>query len=418
VRAAEAAGPIGEDDLDTLFAPVAGAKMVALAVSGGADSLALLLLFDRWRKRPGRPACVVLTVDHRLRPGSRAEARRVVVLAEERGLPARLLSWTGPKPAGDLEAEARRARYTLLLDAAREAGASHLLLAHHQDDQAETFLMRLARGSGVFGLAAMRPLVEAEGVALFRPFLGLPRARLAETVRLAGLVPVEDAMNADPRFARARMRALLPILAEEGIDPSEIAATAARLAEAAEAIDAAAGRLIGEAVTVDAFAVAALLPEPFLAAAAAVRRRVLVRLLMAVGGEPYPPRAERLAALLAAMADPDAGRLKRTLGGTIVEARRDRILFYRESGRRPLPRLKAVRGASFVWDHRFRVTVATTAPAGLAVGPLGEEGRRLVETPPGLPLPQGGRAVAGVSVVCRLSERLAEPPLFPGFPAA
>jgi tRNA(Ile)-lysidine synthase len=293
----------------------------------------------------------------------------------------------------------------------------------------------------VFGLAAMRPLVEAEGVVLFRPFLGLPRARLAATVRQAGLVPVEDAMNADPRFARARMRSLLPVLAGEGIDPSEIAATAARLAEAAEAIDAAAGRLIGEAVTVDAFAVAALLPEPFLAAAAAVRRRVLVRLLMAVGGEPYPPRAERLAALLAAMADPEAGRFKRTLGGTIVEARRDRFLFYREAGRHPLPRLKAVRGTSFSWDHRFQVTVAKSAASGLSVGPLGEEGRRLVETPPGLPaaaaavlpalwrgrrllavpglpLPPAAGAVPGVSIVCRLSKQLAQPPLFPEFPAA
>src|SRR5690606_37797987 len=102
--------------------------------------------------------------------------------AAARGLPARLLRWEGPKPAGDIEAAARRARYDLLVAAARDVGATHILAAHHREDQAETFLMRLSRGSGVFGLAAMRPIVDLDGVALFRPFLAVPRDRLAATV--------------------------------------------------------------------------------------------------------------------------------------------------------------------------------------------------------------------------------------------
>jgi tRNA(Ile)-lysidine synthase len=439
VPAAEPVGPVGDDELSALFAPVAGAARIALAVSGGADSLALLHLFHRWRGSRPAPDAVVLTVDHRLRAGSRREAAGVVAVAKSRGIRGRVLAWSHGQPSSGIEAAARDARYRLLVGACREEGASHLLLAHHRDDQAETLLLRLARGSGIFGLAAMRPEVRAGEVTIFRPLLGLSRARLAATAALAGLEPVADPMNSDPRYARARIRRIMPLLAADGIDPAGLAAAARRFASAADAIDQAAGRFIGEAIACDAFGVARLDADRFRGVAREIGLRVLVRLLLALGGDEYPPRFDRLSALMDALvAFPGRGRFKRTLGGTVIEWRQGRFHFYRELGREGLPSLPVRPGYAGTWDHRFEVRVGAEAPSGLSIGPLGEAGRleagaRSGETSAGalaaLPAIRRGKAlisvpslgftagprILDVNVRSLLAERLAAPPRFPEF---
>jgi tRNA(Ile)-lysidine synthase len=441
VRAAEPTGPIADLELPALFAPVEKAALIALAVSGGADSLALLDCADRWRRKAtDAPRLLVLTVDHGLRASSKKEAAHVAAIAKSRRIEAQVLRWTGRKPAGDVEAAARAARYHLLLLAAREAGASHLLLAHHRDDQAETLLLRLARGSGLFGLAAMRGDIRAGGVTILRPFLSLSRARLRATVAKAGLASVEDPMNEDQRFARARIRGAMPLLAAEGIDAAGLAATARRLAGAAEAIDAAAGALLASAVTLDPLAIARVDPSAFLAAPAEIRARSLVRLLLAIGGDPYPPRYERLAALIRDMeAHRGAERLKRTLAGTIIEFRRGRFILYREVGRAGLPAIPVKGGYSGLWDGRFLVEVTGRVPRGLRLAALAEAGRRsasirvedvpvgAVEALPALLLAERVLAVPSIGYFASdlrgftasagsiLSQRLAEPPLFPDF---
>ncbi|MCW5697773.1 MAG: tRNA lysidine(34) synthetase TilS, partial [Bauldia sp.] len=217
--------PVGDSEADALFAPVAHADVVIAAVSGGKDSLALLDLLDRWRRRKrGRPVVHVATVDHGLRPGSVAEARAVVADARRRRMPATLLAWEGAKPRTGIEAAAREARYALLAELAADIGASHVITAHHRDDQAETVLLRLGRGSGLTGLAGMRaerPL--AAGVVLFRPFLAVPSSRLAATAAAAGLTPADDETNRNPRFARARLRKAMPALAAEGVTAAGLA---------------------------------------------------------------------------------------------------------------------------------------------------------------------------------------------------
>ncbi|NLH80008.1 MAG: tRNA lysidine(34) synthetase TilS, partial [Phyllobacteriaceae bacterium] len=148
--------PVTPDEALTAFSPTLGRSGVALAVSGGADSLSLLHLWaDARALAPNLPRAVVLTVDHRLRPEAAAEAAFVAEVAADRGLAHRTLAWVGAKPTANLQAEARAARRLLLVEAAADLGLDTLLLAHHADDQAETFLSRLARGSGVVGLAAM-----------------------------------------------------------------------------------------------------------------------------------------------------------------------------------------------------------------------------------------------------------------------
>ncbi len=417
MRDAEAANaPLGDCEVDGLFAPFADAGLIALAISGGADSLALMAAAARWReRRGGRPDLLVLTVDHRLRRGSGREAARVAAVARERGLAARVLVRKGPPPAADIEAAARRERYRLLLAAARSAAASHLLTAHHRDDLAETLLLRLQRGAGVFGLAAMRPAIDLGGIVLARPLLDVPRARLAATAHEVGLVPVADPMNADPRFARSRVRALLPLLAREGLGAEALAATARRLAGAAEAIDAAAGELLAAAVETNDFAVARLEPQRFQPAPAEVRQRALARLLMAVGGDDYPPRFDRLDGLARAIAAHAAGRFKRTLGGVVVEWRDGRFALYREIGRQPPAAVLARPGKSVIWDRRFAVTLGHGVPGGLIVAALGEAGRRAIGAAAG-PAPAG--AVAALPALWRRAQVVAVPSLRYLAPAA
>jgi tRNA(Ile)-lysidine synthase len=210
---------------------------IAVAVSGGPDSLALLNLVAH--AFPDQSAA--LTVDHGLRAASAAEAATVAALCGTLGIPHAILPWCGSKPGANIQAAARTARYALMGAWCAAHGVSLLLTAHHADDQAETLLMQLQRGSGVAGLAGIRtarPLVP--GVTLVRPLLKLRRTDLAAIVKNAGWVPVDDPSNADPRYGRTRIRALLA--ANPGFDVAHMALAAAHLAEAEAALDWAAAR--------------------------------------------------------------------------------------------------------------------------------------------------------------------------------
>ena len=254
-------------DLDALAAP--GAK-VGVGVSGGPDSLALLLL-----AAAARPGLVeAATVDHALRPESRAEADMVAGLCERLGVPHAILTleWVKP-PASNLQARAREARYQTLGDWALRRGINEIATAHHLDDHAETLLMRLARGAGVGGLGAIRssrPLVK--GVRLIRPLLGWRKAELAALVAAAGIKPIDDPSNRDARHDRVRMREWLK--RADWADPERIAASAAWLNEADEALEWALAPLAeeriareGEMVTIDPSAVPRELQRRLLLAA-------------------------------------------------------------------------------------------------------------------------------------------------------
>ena len=245
--------------------PVAPAEHIAIAVSGGPDSVALLLLANA--AFPGR--IVALTVDHGLRAEAAAEAAGVAALCTARGIPHATLHWAGAKPVANVQAEARRARYALLRDWCATARIGLLLTGHHADDQAETLLMRLARGSGagLAGIRALRPL--GAGVLLVRPLLGIRRADLGAIVAQAGIVPVADPTNDDPHYDRTHARRLL---ANTGwIDAAQVAASAVHLAEAEAAIDWAADRAWAGRVRIEA---AGLIVDAAGLPAALVRRLV------------------------------------------------------------------------------------------------------------------------------------------------
>jgi tRNA(Ile)-lysidine synthase len=165
------------------------------------------------------------------------EAREVKRLARALDLPHRTLRWNGAKPNSGLPAAAREVRYQLLTQAARSARATHILTAHTRDDQAETVLMRLFRGSGIAGLSAMAAARERDGLVVARPFLDVPKSRLIATLDKAGIGFADDPTNRDTAFTRPRLRALLPLLAAEGGDARSLARLAARLARANAAVE-------------------------------------------------------------------------------------------------------------------------------------------------------------------------------------
>ena len=230
--------PISAQHAKHLFADWKGVAAIILAVSGGPDSIALMWLAARWRRalRHG-PRLIAVTVDHGLRAEAAGEARDVKRLARTLDLPHRTMRWTGAKPKTGLPAAARDARYRLLAQAARSSGATHILTAHTRDDQAETLLMRLVRGSGIAGLAAMARLTEREGVILARPFLNVSKSQLLATLTRAKIGFADDPTNRDTHFTRPRIRAVMPVLAAEGGDARNLARLASRLARANAAVE-------------------------------------------------------------------------------------------------------------------------------------------------------------------------------------
>jgi tRNA(Ile)-lysidine synthase len=357
---------------ERLFAPLAGARGLVLAVSGGADSTALMALVARWR---GRPPALVACVDHGLRPEAAAEAQLVAANAERLGLPWRILTAPKRTQPGNLQDWARRARYALLADAARDAGFDTIVTAHHRDDQAETFLLRLARGSGVYGLGSMPDVSDLEGLLLARPLLGVAPAELAEIVAESGLPTIADPSNDDRRFERVRMRGLLPELAKHGLTAERLAETAARMQRAATALDFYARKLLSERFAVDSFGVVAGPASAVSEAPEEVALRALALLVAAAGGAEHTPPLHSLEALHGALAGAAGAGWKRTLHGVELTLHAGRLTARREWGRAGPAALAAPAGASLVWDRRFRISVPLGG--GLAIGPLGRAKRRL-----------------------------------------
>jgi tRNA(Ile)-lysidine synthase len=296
----------------------------AVGVSGGADSLALMHLLALWARKAKAAAPVVLTVDHGLRRGSAVDAKAVARWAKALQLKCEILTVKSAKPKSDIEAWARDARLGLMHRAMAKRGLTTLYLAHHQDDQAETFLLRLARGSGLDGLAAMQPLApfplpEAEGLMLARPLLATPRAALRDFLTSQKQDWLEDPMNAETRFARNRMRALLPLLAEAGLTAQRIADAAFHLARARQALDLATAAVLARAIRrpdgENSDTVLLLDGEALAAAPREIGLRALAALLKNVAGTVYRPRFDALERLFGQIAAKGGLRAGVTLNG-------------------------------------------------------------------------------------------------------
>src|SRR4029079_16574068 len=330
--------PITLLEARALLAPLRRFPRVALAVSGGPDSLALMQLAARLRAELG-VSLTVLTVDHGLRESSGEEAARVGRQAAALGLPHAILTWAGGESrAASLQARARAARYDLMAAYCHAHDIQALVTAHHLDDQAETFLMRLKRGSGLDGLAAIPERGAWAGIAVLRPLLEVEKARLVATLREADVSFVCDPSNQDPRFERARVRGSWDALSLLGLTPEALAFSARRWRRAREALeDAARGFLAEHSETSEAGY--ALIDTPALAAAPQeIALRALARLIGAVGGGETPLQLAKLESLLAALAAHPARA--HTLGPCRIEPISGRLGVFREGRGSGLARTK------------------------------------------------------------------------------
>ena len=392
--------PLTDADGDALFGPLArsgGPATWVLAVSGGVDSTAMLHLAADWVRR--HPAAgitlVVATVDHGLRAESATEAATVASAAEALGLPHVTLPWAGDKPSTGMQAAARAARYRLLQACAEQPPLqpAYVLTAHTADDQAETLLMRLARGSGVDGLAAMRPRRTLPGSAVvhIRPLLAVRRAQLLATLVARGLTWIDDPSNQCDRFERIRIRRLLPQLAATGLDVTAISLSAQRLDRASAALETLTARLWDEVADLHQGAYLTMAREAFDAAPAELQERLLIRAVTVMGadrGEAGGIDLAQIEAVVAALAALDRADLAgRTLHGALVRATAAKISVFREAGRHGLPLLILMPGDRAVWDGRFTIALATDATGPMLVRSLtaaewSDLRRRLGRSPP------------------------------------
>ncbi len=340
---------------------------LGVAVSGGSDSVALLLLLADWATARG----VVLeaaTVDHQLRPESAAEAEGVAALCARLGVAHATLRWDeGPPARGNLQDAARRARRRLLAEWAARQDLQAVALGHTRDDQAETVLMRLARGAGVDGLSAMAPVRRGAGTLWLRPLLTVGRGALRAELTARDIPWVEDPSNADPRFLRVRTRRALAALAPLGIDAAGLAATAARMAHARAALASAAAEAAHRIARVEPSGDVVFDTAGLLALPEETRARLLGGTLRWIAGAEHAPRRAALERCLGRIA---AGR-DATLGGCNLRPRAGHLRIGREW--RAVRDLVAPCDAAF--DGRWRLhPPAGCTTAGLHLAPLGPEG--------------------------------------------
>lgn len=313
-----------------------------MAVSGGPDSVALLLLLSEWvakgAKAGDRPALAAATVDHGLREGSRGEAEAVAALCDRLDIPHAILTWDAPKPRSGIQQAARQARYRLLFDEAQRLGGATLVTAHTLDDQAETVLMRMAHGSGPAGLAGMRPLSQRVGGTLARPLLGIAKSRLIASVRSRDLFVIQDPSNSDPRFERVRWRGLMSGLAQAGLSAARLGTLATRLQRMEDALARRADDLAPELVTEDAAGALRLDFGRVLQEPEEIGLRLLARAVEKVAPDDDGfLRLERLEACFCALRAAVNGQaaLTRTLSGCLLVLSRSGVVSVRrESVRR------------------------------------------------------------------------------------
>ena len=304
-----------------------------------------------------------------------AEAELVGRMASALHLPHMILNWEKEEPpSASLQAKARQVRYDLMAAYCHARDIPALVTAHHLDDQAETFLMRLKRGSGLDGLAAIPEKGAWAGIVILRPLLDQPKARLIATLNQASLPFVSDPSNSDPRFERARMRQRGDALLALGLSPEALALSARRLRRAREALDATAREFLARHSATSEAGYATVEREAFSTAPREIALRALAQLIATVGGGEMPAQLAKLENFLAALEeDPDKAH---TLGRCRLETVAGHLSLFREARGAGFPVAHLRPGERMLWDKRFTIELGTNAQGPITVRALGEGGLR------------------------------------------
>ncbi len=357
---------------------------IAVAVSGGADSLALAILCKKWiDKRGGKLSAI--SVDHGLRKGSEDEIRQLGKWLGAHEIEHTTLNWIGDKPRKGVQEAARIARYDLLENWCWENGVLHLLLGHHQNDQAETFLIRLAHNSRVDGLAGMSRIVEKSHVRLLRPLLSIPKHRLQATLEAASQPWLEDPSNESEEFERVRIRKIFPKLIELGFTPEKICETSESMAQIRIALEAEASKLLAKSCYLGSAGYIKLDAVKLFSEPKEVLLRVLIRALLCVGGGVYPPRLMKLENLYEkmkfALRDSKVTWKGTTLAGCrilLIKHGSGAIKFLLCREERLLPKPLSVSGSLIqYWDNRFQLHLTGSyyeENTNVKIQPLGQKG--------------------------------------------
>jgi len=338
---------------------------IAVAVSGGGDSLALALLVQGWVKAHGGEM-IALTVDHGLRAESAAEALTVQKMLKEKGIAHEILTWEGEKPATHIQELAREARYKLLLEACRARGFGALAVAHNLEDQTETFWMRLAHGSGLDGLAGMAASRDADGVKIIRPVLGFTRAQLRATCEQFGVAWIEDPSNKNEKYLRVRLREFEDVLAGEGLTPSRLSQTMQKLEDARDALGVMTEAAFRTCVQLHPEGYASLNTGQWEKSPREIQRRVLMQVLTTISPQEYPLGFDAVEATRLELQT--TGFAGKTLAGCeIFPAQGGYFVFVREAA--------IVEGHTLatdgqIWDKRFVIS-GVAAGGTLTIGALG-----------------------------------------------
>jgi len=318
-------------DPSALFAPLSEFRRIALAVSGGPDSLALLLLAADYANLTGsHDRFVVYSVDHALRPEAADEVAFVLREAARFGFFARGLRWDGDKPDTGIQQAAREARYRLFAAAMRHDAADVLVTAHHLGDQAETVLMRLAHGSGIEGLRGMDYLAEVGGLRIVRPLLGIDPQDLRAVVDRAGLAPVADPSNSDLDYERVRWRQLLPQFAAMGLDSRRLGRFAERMRDAESALISMTAEALSHVSFAEGREEAQFSRDLLMRLPRAIAIRLVAQVLQAVGGGQKPHALAAVEALIDRLVREP---VRTTLHGCVVRSGRNSVRILREPGR-------------------------------------------------------------------------------------
>ena len=330
------------------FYPFEDDAELVVAVSGGSDSMALTFLLNDYVAKYGGKL-VALTVDHGLRPESGAEAAKVHAVLTERGIRHEILTWNGDKPKTAVEEKAREARYDLLFTYMRERGLLHLFVAHTMDEQAETFLLRMRRGSGVEGLSAINAEVLYRDLRVLRPLLGFSKRELRDYLTEKGIGWTDDPSNFDVAYDRVKVRKLLTVMDDCGLGAECLVRAVSGIRRAKDAIDAYAAKVMARTVGLDYCGFARLDAESLLSNPKEVVYRVLSRIIFVVSGNHVPVRMEKIASLADRLTSVGNGM---TLGGCFIKQYRGKVLFVREVASLPPKVAFADKGR---WGH-FTVT--------------------------------------------------------------
>lgn len=363
---------VSDSEFAAVMAPFQDRRSIAIAVSGGADSMALLHLLKRWTSANG-VALTALTVDHELRAESAAEAKQVGTWCADMGVAHEILIWSGEKPKRRIQEVARRERYALLQDWCIRMGVADLFVGHSRNDQAETFLFRMSRGSGPEGLSGMPLVYQRDCISVIRPLLNIERSRLETTLRLAGQEWIDDPGNADERFARVRVRQKVKLLEGHGVPVSTVSETARIFANLRRTRETCVSAVATRSVT--------LYPEGY----ADIDRRelknvnnetaigIVSALLKLIGGRDFAPKRARQATLCRALVDPGKNFV-RTLGSCVIAAEGDRVRLWREFG--TISDKVSLEGPSpLVWDGRFLLHInPSKVPNSTFISALGRSG--------------------------------------------